>query len=156
LELVEVDRDDDFFPKSTDLIHFAGDFPIGAYSAARRGFRDCKRIAHQCTDLHEDQISPAQPQQETQEAAKAPFVATSPTSNLAEDFKKTQRRRKMEKKEEASKDRGANTNKCSTKEPKSTVQSIQTVAEVRETLFPTPLKQHRSRRRRRPEDARRI
>jgi hypothetical protein len=30
LDLVEVDRDDDFFPKSTDLIHFAGDFPIGA------------------------------------------------------------------------------------------------------------------------------
>jgi hypothetical protein len=29
LALVEPDLDDDFFPKSTDLIHFAGDFPIG-------------------------------------------------------------------------------------------------------------------------------
>jgi hypothetical protein len=30
LALVEPDLDDDFFPKSTDLIHFAGDFPIAA------------------------------------------------------------------------------------------------------------------------------
>jgi len=29
LALVEHDREDDFFPKSTNLIHFAGDFPIG-------------------------------------------------------------------------------------------------------------------------------
>ena len=29
LAMVEPDLDDDFFPKSTDLIHFAGDFPIG-------------------------------------------------------------------------------------------------------------------------------
>jgi hypothetical protein len=29
LALVELDLDDDFFPKSTNLIHLARDFPIG-------------------------------------------------------------------------------------------------------------------------------
>ena len=33
---MEPDREDDFFPKSTDLIHFTGDFPIGPKSAAHQ------------------------------------------------------------------------------------------------------------------------
>jgi len=97
------------------------------------------------------------PSKRRKKLPKPPFVATSPTSNLAEDFKKSQRRKMEKKRGGFQRRKGANTDKCSTKEPKSTVQSTQTIAEARETPFPAPLKQHRSRRRRRrPEDARRI
>jgi hypothetical protein len=46
LALVEPDLDEDFFPRSMDLIHFAGDFPIGAKSAAHPMVQRLQRNRH--------------------------------------------------------------------------------------------------------------
>lgn len=101
-----------------------------------RGYRGCTRTAHQRTDLHQDQISPTQTHEETQQEVKGRILTTSPTKATLQRIKKITKN--MEK-NDASEERAANSlHKCSTKEPKSTLQSTQTITEGRETPFPTP------------------
>jgi hypothetical protein len=117
----------------------------------------CKRTAHKFKYLNEDQISPRTPpppththtqtHQETQEAAKALFLLHPQRATLQRISKNHKKNRKMKKKRLQRRETRAPTN-AAPRNPNPRYKALKTITEARETPLPTPLKQHRSRRRR--------